>query len=223
MALSLDKHMSKALAEAQGLRTPDWLLLREAGDLDDIGLDYPLFVKPNSEGSSMGIRRSSLVQNAGELHERAEWVLDNYPQGCLVEEFLPGREFCAGFLGNESLRELPVVELRTEEGFYPYEDKSRHRKELQCPADISAELRQKIVEMGRRAYRIFGCRDFGRVDIKLDDAGQPHFIEINPLPGLSPDYSIFTRQARAAGISFEQTIGRIIDAALNRYGPTKGG
>lgn len=222
MALSLDKHMSKALAQAHGIPTADWQLLETKAELDEVELSGPLFVKPNAEGSSMGIRRSSVVRTREELRDRAEWVLDNYAQGCLVEEFLPGREFCAGFLGNDELRELPVVEIRTEDGYYPYEDKSQHRKDLVCPADIPSELKDRILEMGRRAYRTFRCRDFGRVDIKLDRDGQPNFVEINPLPGLSPDYSIFTEQARAAGLTFKETIGRIVDAALARYEPREG-
>ena len=223
MALSLDKHMSKALACAHGIPTADWHLLHTKEGIAGIELSCPLFVKPNAQGSSMGIRRSSMVRSHEELRERVTWVLDNYPQGCLVEDFLPGREFCAGFLGNDDPEELPVVEVRTEDGYYPYEDKSRHRKRLVCPADIPSELRERVLDIGRQAYRTFRCRDFGRVDIKLDEDGNPNFVEINPLPGLSPHYSIFTRQSRAAGYSFQKTIGRIINAALSRYGPTEGG
>jgi len=222
MAVTLDKHMSKALAQAHGILTAGWDLLESKEQVEDVELSGPMFVKPNAEGSSMGIRRSSVVRSEEELREAATWVIENYPQGCLVEEFLPGREFCAGFLGNADLQELPVVEIKTENGYYPYEDKSRHRKDLECPAEISATMRESILEMGRRAYRTFRCRDLGRVDIKLDKDGQPRFVEINPLPGLSPDYSIFTHQARAAGLSFKETIGRIIHAATCRCGPREG-
>ena len=217
MALTLDKDMSKTLARARDIPTPRWACLEDRREIEFLDLEFPLFVKPNAEGSSMGIRRNSLVKDRDELKDVAGLVIKNYQQGCLVEEFLPGREFCAGFVGNEEPEALPIVEVRTEEGFYPYEDKSRHRKRLECPADIPAKLADEITELGRRAYHAFRCRDFARVDLKLNAEGRPEFLEINPLPGLSPGFSIFPKQAEAAGMSHEKLIGRIIREARTRY------
>jgi D-alanine-D-alanine ligase len=236
LAVSLDKAMTKMIASANGVRTPAFRRVRSHGELDTLlrevtargaagppgpgrdaglGVRLPLFVKPNAEGSSMGIRRDSLVDTPERLVRQVTWVLGRYAD-CLVEAFAPGREFCVGILGTESPRVFPVLELRAEGGFYAYEDKSTHRKELLCPADIPAPLADEMRRMSQEVFRAIGCRDFARVDLKLDAAGDPTFIEINPLPGLSPYYGVYPQQARADGVSHEQLIGAIIASALQR-------
>ena len=216
LSLSLDKAMSKTFAQAHGIPTPAWRCVFDEAELEGLELKFPLFVKPNSEGSSMGIRHASRVTDPARLREQVRWILNDYQQGCLIEEFMPGGEFCVGILGDRDLQVLPVVEVRTPKGFYSYEDKSAHNKELICPADVRAELADRLREMGQRAFRAFRCRDLGRVDLKLDSEGTPLFLEINPLPGLSPYYSIFNKEAEAAGIGFEEMIARIIDSAVQR-------
>ena len=222
-AVTLDKAMAKTIARAHGIPTPAWRCVFDESELDGLRLTFPLFVKPNGEGSSMGIRRSSLVGDEGELRQRVRWVLQQYRQGCLVEEYMPGREFCVGILGNRELEILPIVEVRTSAGFYSYESKSVHDKELICPAQVPGRLADDMREMGRTSFREFRCRDLARLDVKLDAHGAPGFLEMNPLPGLSPYYSIFNVQARAAGIEFEELIRRIIANALERSGPSSKG
>ena len=222
-AVTLDKAMAKTIARAHGIPTPAWRCVFDESELDGLRLEFPLFVKPNGEGSSMGIRRSSLVGDEGELRQRVRWVLQQYRQGCLVEEYMPGREFCVGILGNRELEILPIVEVRTSAGFYSYESKSVHDKELICPAQVPGRLADDMREMGRTSFREFRCRDLARLDVKLDAHGAPGFLEMNPLPGLSPYYSIFNVQARAAGIEFEELIRRIIANALERSGPSSKG
>jgi D-alanine-D-alanine ligase len=223
LAVSLDKALTKAVVAARGVRTPASRRVRRMEDLDGLDLPFPLFVKPNAEGSSMGIRRASRVEDAAALERQVSWVLDRYGRDCLVEAFVPGREFCVGLLGNVPPKVLPVLELRTETDFYSYEDKHAHRKELVCPADIPQDLAGEMGRMGVAAWDAIGCRDLARVDLKLDEAGCPNFIEINPLPGLSPFYSVFPRQAEAAGISHTALIGAIIDSSLQRTGRLKKG
>jgi D-alanine-D-alanine ligase len=216
LAVSLDKALTKTLAAACGVRTPAFRRVRDASDLDDLGLAYPLFVKPNGEGSSMGVRLSSLVETPEDLRRQVAWVLDNYSQDCLVEEFAPGREFCVGIFGNERLQLLPIVEVKSPGSFYANEHKQQHRKELTCPADLPHGMVAEALESSIKVYRMMRCRDFARVDLKLDREERPSFLEINPLPGLSPFYSIFTCQAQAAGMSHEELIGTIIELAWNR-------
>jgi len=156
------------------------------------------------------------VETPEDLHRQVTWVLDNYAQDCLVEQFAPGREFCVGILGNEELRILPIVEVRSPGSFYSHEHKQQHRKELICPADLPEEIAAKARESSVMVYRMLRCRDFARADFKLDREGRPSFLEINPLPGLSPYYSIFTCQAQAAGMSHEELIGTIIELACRR-------
>jgi len=216
LALTLDKATAKTIANAHGIPTPAWQYVCEEAELDHLPLGFPLFVKPNGEGSSMGIRAHSKVTCHEELRRQVNWVLRNYEQGCLVEEFAPGREFCVGMLGNRELEILPIIEVRTDADFYHYEDKSAHNKKLICPADIPGALADAMREMGRTAFRAFRCRDLARLDCKVDADGTPLFLEINPLPGLSPHHSIFNAQAEAGGIGFEGLIGRIINNALQR-------
>jgi D-alanine-D-alanine ligase len=223
LAMSLDKPTAHMVANAQGIPTPQWQCVESVEELETLPFDGPLFAKPRAEGSSMGIRRDSVAGEPDELRERVKWIIDNYPRGCMVEEYMPGREFCVGMLGNGPIEVLPVVEVRTEVGFYPLEDKSEHRKELVCPAEVAEELGEEIRRIGRRAYQAFECRDFARVDLKLDAAGEPRFLEINPLPGLSPEYSIFTAEAAAAGMEYDELIGRILNDAVERRTRTRGG
>jgi len=216
LAISLDKALTKALMVDRGVRTPLFRRVASEAELRGVELEFPLFVKPNGEGSSMGIRRSSLVRSQEELERQANWVLRTYRQDCLVESFAPGREFCVGVLGNEELELLPIAEVRCPDSFYSYEHKLQHEKQLICPAQIGQGLEREMLEMAEIAYRTLGCRDFARVDLKLDAKGLPTFLEINPLPGLSPSYSIFTHQARAGGRTYEKLIGRIVELAFER-------
>ncbi len=215
LALSLDKVLTKTLVGARGVRTPAFRRIRSEGDLSEIDMPFPLFVKPNAEGSSMGIRHGSRVENSQTLAEQVRRILQTY-KNCLVESFAPGREFCVGILGNEQPQILPIAEVLTDGSFYSYEEKHAHRKELICPAAVPQELADEMRNMALTVFETLGCRDLSRVDFKLDASGQPTFLEINPLPGLSPYYGIFPRQAKAAGISYDNMIGRIIEIALRR-------
>ena len=164
----------------------------------------------------MGIRRASLVRTPEELRRRVAWVLRTYGQDCLVEEFAPGSECCVGILGNGQPQLLPIVEVRSPGGFYSYEDKGEHRKELLCPAQLEQAAAEQMRDMALEVFRALRCRDLARADFKVDAAGRPSFLEINPLPGLSPYYGIFPRQALAAGYSYAELIGRLIDLAAER-------
>ncbi len=216
LAISLDKALTKTIAAAHGVRTPAFRRVRALSELDDADLEFPIFVKPNGEGSCMGVRYASKVDSPEALRRQVDWVLQNYRQDCLVEEFAPGREYCVGILGNDDLQILPIVEVRSPHSFYSYEDKHVHRKELICPADLPCELAEEMRAMAVEAFRALRCRDLARLDFKLDKAGRPAFLEINPLPGLSAEYGIFPVQARAAGFTYEGLIGHIIDLALRR-------
>ncbi len=216
LGVSLDKALTKRLALGVGVRTPDFVVVEHLEQIDDLQLDFPMFLKPVAEGSSMGIRRSSLVENKEELLEVTEWVLSQYRQGCLIEQFLPGREFCVGLVGNRRTEVFPVVEVKFEGGFYSYEQKSEHRKELICPADIPSSLEKEMVQAALTIYSAIGCRDLARVDFKLDSEQRPAFLEINPLPGLAKKYGIFPRQAIASGMDYNKLINNIVELAVKR-------
>ncbi len=216
LAISLDKALTKTIVTALGVRTPRFMRVGRLSELDRLDLTLPLFVKPNAEGSSMGVRYGSRVETSEELRRQVAWVLRDYRQDCIVEEFVPGREFCVGILGNDELQLLPIVEVISPCAFYSYEDKCAHRKELVCPADLPEQTAREMRSMAVKAFRALRCRDLARVDFKLDTSGTPMFLEINPLPGLSPEYSIFPVQAKAAGFAHDELMGRIIELAAKR-------
>lgn len=226
MAVTLDKATAKRLLQADGVITPKFQVFYSPLDRLRSELPFPLFVKPVHEGSSMGIGAESRVENASALRERVAYVIRTYKQPALVEEFIDGREFTVGILGNEELTVFPVLEVNfakgpvSARGVYSYQYKHEwtgHNSNL-CPAPIPHEVAALIQTTAVHAYRTLGCRDFGRVDMRLDRDGVPQVIEINPLPGLAPDFSDFPRTAQAGGISYHQLINRILQLAVARYG-----
>ncbi len=233
--LCLDKARTKEILAYYGLPTSRFRVVSDR-DFSFNSLHYPLMVKPLHEGSSMGIRNDSLVRSHEEMRERVSWLLDRYREPALVEEFLPGREFTVAILGNGSeARVLPIVEILFDSlpqgvnPIYSYEAKwiwdrsSNPLKIFECPARIAPELREEIERACLRSYSILRCRDWCRIDVRLDAAGRPHIIELNPLPGILPrpeDNSCFPKSARAAGIGYNRLILEILDIACRRYGLT---
>jgi D-alanine-D-alanine ligase len=230
--ICLDKARTKEILAYYGLPTSRFRVIRE-NDFSFNSLHYPLMVKPLYEGSSMGIRNDSLVRNRQEMRERVLWLLQNYEEPALVEEFLPGREFTVAIIGNDGdARALPIVEILFDslpEGvnpIYSYEAKwiwdqnSNPLKIFECPARLNPELQAEIESACLRAYNILRCRDWCRIDVRLDAAGRPHILELNPLPGILPkpeDNSCFPKAARAAGMHYSQLINTVLDIACKRY------
>ncbi len=231
--LCLDKSRAKEILAYNGLPTARFRVIADK-DISFNTLHYPMLVKPLFEGSSIGIRNDSVVQTPQELRDKIGWVVERFRQPALVEEFLPGREFTVAILGNgESARALPLVEIRFDSlpagmnPIYSYEAKwiwdqsSNPLRIFDCPARIDEELRAGIEDIALRAYRTLRCRDWCRVDVRLDAANRPHILELNPLPGILPrpeDNSCFPKAARAAGLNYNQLINAVLDIACRRYG-----
>ncbi|HHY32440.1 MAG TPA: ATP-grasp domain-containing protein [Firmicutes bacterium] len=222
LAVCLDKAVTKALVSSYGIPTPKAIKVESPADLpDDLGMEFPLFVKPAYEGSSKGVRSSSKVNNRKELAAMVEWITGSYRQPALVEEFLPGREFTVGIVGNRELETFPIMEVRPtaevepESFVYCYNTKHNNLEKFLCPAPIPGELAERIRDVAIKTFRILECRDLARVDVRLDGAGNPNFLEINPLPGLSA-VSLFPIAAMAGGISFEDLVQKILDTAAAR-------
>ena len=194
----------------------------------------PLIVKPLSEGSSKGVTNTALVRTPKQLREQIEFVITQYRQPALVEKFLPGREFTVALLGNGTEVEvLPIVEIRFQElppeinPIYSFEAKwiwDTVEKPLEifaCPAKISSSLRKKIEGVCRAAFSALRVRDWCRIDVRLDEKGNPHILELNPLPGILPNpdaNSCFPKAARTAGLSYEDLINRVLEISCRRAG-----
>jgi D-alanine-D-alanine ligase len=195
---------------------------------------FPVFVKPIHEGSSKGITEANYCENQQQLDAQVEFLIDRYKQPVLIEEYLPGAEFTCAVLGNgDEARVLPIVGMNFEAlpsgalPVYGFEAKwiwDRPEKPLEifeCPARITEELRRTIEHVVLRAYRVLGCRDWSRIDVRLDASGKPNVVEVNPLPGILPnpaDNSCFPKAARAAGMSYDELIQACLIHAAERQG-----
>ena len=223
MGLALDKEYTKILARSAGIPTPNWLRVCDGRQLDaglPGDLAFPVIVKPVTGGSSMGVHQFSRATDAAELRHAVEWVIHECEDDALVEQFIPGRELAAGVLDGEPELTVPHAELVFPEGgpdtFYSVEWKSRHQKVIRCPADLTADAAGAMHRYTREIRRLLGARDLGRADYRLSADGTPYFIEYNPLPGLSPYYSVFPAQVRAAGEEAGAIIDRLVSLAQAR-------
>jgi len=196
--------------------------------------DAPLFVKPVQEGSSKGITEKNFVRSRDELVAQTRFLLETYAQPVLVEEFLTGAEFTCGVLGNgASARVLPLVGMNFAslpkgavpiygfEAKWVWDTPSDPIDIFECPARIDDTLNAAIADLVLRAYRVLGCRDWSRVDVRLDAYGIPNIVEVNPLPGILPnpeDNSCLPKAARAAGLDYDELIQAALVAAAERHG-----
>ena len=197
------------------------------------GVTYPVVVKPLSEGSSKGVKNSSFVNNDEEFRREIVRIRNDYHQASIVEEFLPGREFTVAVLGNgKTARVLPIVEIVLTElpeharSIYSYEAKWEYDVPdspldiFRCPAELTPELQKEIEDVVLRTYRALECRDWSRIDVRLDAAGKPNIIEVNPLPGILPnpeENSCFPKAARTAGLDYNQMMLAVLRAGCERY------
>jgi D-alanine-D-alanine ligase len=236
LSLCLDKAKAKESLAFHGIPTPRFGVVERIADLPAVAgkLKLPLFVKPLHEGSSKGITDANFCRNRAQLAKQTAFLLENYCQPVIVEEYLPGKEFTCGVLGNGAdATVLPIVGMNFETlpngalPIYSFDAKfvwDRPEKPLeifQCPARITKELQASIERVTLDAFRVLGCRDWARIDVRLDAAGVPNVIEVNPLPGILPDpaeNSCLPKAARAAGISYEELIQSCLRYAAARQG-----
>lgn len=232
LSVALNKTLTKKLLEQAGVPTPKYKLFKTPSDISDSGIEYPLIVKPNSEGSAKGITISSVVRNETELKREVERTYRTYNQEILVEEFIEGRELTVGILGNGSPTVLPILEIdfssckASGEYFYTWKVKE-YEKEVDkalgltpvwhCPARLSGEESRKVTEAALKAHSLIGCRDLSRIDIRLSNEGIPYVLEVNPLPGLDPKDSNLPYIAKCAGFSYADLINKILELAVERH------
>ncbi len=234
LATCLDKSRTKEILSYHGIPTSKFVVANSFEEASKASLRYPLFVKPLHEGSSKGIYNSSYVANQTALQKEVERILNDYEQPALVEEYLPGREFTVALLGNENeLKVLPPVEITFDslpsealpvysyEAKWLWDTKDSPIEVFKCPAPISDSLNTKIENVCKKTFEVLNCRDWSRIDVRLDAEGEPNVMEVNPLPGILPDpeeHSCFPMASRAAGLDYDQMMNAVLNAALKRIG-----
>jgi D-alanine-D-alanine ligase len=247
LALTLDKPMTKRVLAFHGLPTPAFQVFERADEPLDPDLAFPLFVKPSREGTGMGVSGNSIVNNEAELRERLAEQIARYCQPILTERFVRGREVTLGVVGNliepvawrvprdehaprmlRGLRFLPPLEVdfaaypESENGVYTNRMKTEWANDFHyfCPAPLEPALLAQLQWLTAAVFRVTGSVDVARVDFRLDadDGNKPYILEVNPLPGLYPGLSDLVLEADAAGISYNDLINEIFDAACARHG-----
>lgn len=220
LSLTLHKGMTKRVIRDAGLNTPGFFVVYSEADIQIDFLEYPLFIKPVAEGTGKGITGKSRIHSNIDLLAVCRELLRQYPDGLLVEEFLPGREFTVGITGT-GVKSRPVgimeivYEAERAAGIYSLETKSNY-EELVSYSVPEESVRDACTDLAIRAWNILGCRDGGRVDIRYDRRGKPSFIEVNPLAGLDLVHSDLPILAYRNGYTYEQLIGEIMQSALER-------
>lgn len=220
LALTLRKDWTNAVLRTHGIATADFVTVSRLCEVEDVSVVVPLFAKPVAEGSSKGVSARSLVRTSAELREVCAELLVTYRQPVLVETYLPGREFTVGLLGTGTgARVLGVMEVLVtpdgDQAAYTYENKQQWQSRVRY-ALASDDSALRAAELALEAWRCLGCRDAGRVDVRLDGEGLPRFLEVNPLAGLNPESSDLPILCRKIGLEYDMLIAQIMDSATGR-------
>lgn len=221
LAMTLDKGLTKAIIHQAGIATADFAVVRMADDVEKISLSYPLFVKPVGEGTGKGISEASKVTSYTGLRDVCLDLLQQFRQPVLVETYLPGREFTAGIVGTDTdAHSVGVMEVLFKKDFkgdaiYSYNNKANYEQTIDYRIP-EPKIVEKCETLALAAWKALGCRDGGRIDIRLDAAGVPNFIEANPLAGLNPIHSDLPIICRLRGIPYQKLIETIMQSAIKR-------
>ena len=226
LCIALDKALTKRLLATYHIRTPKYRIITKEQRKLNGKFKFPVIVKPNAEGSSKGIFDVSIVADIQQLRDLTTRNIQLYKQDMLVEEYIDGREFTVGILGNgEEMNVFPPMEIvylnkQNKYNIYSFNVKKDYKRLIryECPAAISEEIEAEMTKMAGKIYNILECKDFARIDFRLSADGKPYFIEINPLPGLAPGYSDFPMIAEFNGIDYESLVSSVLNSALKRYG-----
>jgi D-alanine-D-alanine ligase len=225
LRLALDKAKLKTLLMAAGIPTPESQLLSPE-TVHLFRLDYPCIVKPVAEDASHGLSQDSVVSDRATLEKQVRFISSTYKGGALVEEFIDGREFNATVLGDAPGTVLPVSEIgyslppgmpKVLTFAAKWEPETVYFKGTRviCPAEISAEERQRIAATALATFRLLDGRGYARVDMRMDEEGKLYVIEVNPNPDISPDTGAAT-QAKAAGMTYTRFVEKIVELALEK-------
>jgi D-alanine-D-alanine ligase len=225
LAICLDKPLTKKLVALEGVSTPTWRVINDTQELREIErcrFPFPAIIKPAYEGSSKGIRLTSVVENAKQAIEVMGSLLDKYHQPAMIEKVILGDEVTVGIVGNSPPKILGVMRIlpkqRNDYFLYTLEVKRNYLElvDYECPAGLEEKVLQRIQASSLKTFQALGCRDFARLDFRISAGGVPYFLEINPLPGLGT-HSDLVIMARKMGWNHRQLISAALNAALERY------
>jgi D-alanine-D-alanine ligase len=220
LSICLDKGLCKRLLA--DVDTPAYQVL-VTGREKIRPLRYPVIVKPNQEGTSKGITRKSVCDDESGLRTMARELIDRYGQPALVEEYISGRELTVGLLGERRPRVLPPMEVvflnQADRPVYDYECKQCWPQHVryECPANLTQEELRAVERACRTTFMALGCRDVARVDLRLTSDARVYVLEVNPLPGLTPDYSDLCLIANGAKIDYRTLIAEVLSGAIKRW------
>jgi D-alanine-D-alanine ligase len=225
LAICLDKPLTKKLVALEGVSTPKWCVInnrQELRQIDSCRFPFPAIIKPAYEGSSKGIRLTSVVEDAKQTIEVVGSLLDKYHQPAMMEKVILGDEVTVGIIGNSPPKVLGMMRVlpkqKTDYFLYTLEVKRNYLElvDYECPAGLEEKVLQRLQTSSLKAFEALGCRDFARLDFRISPAGVPYFLEINPLPGLGA-HSDLVIMAKKIGWSHRQLISAVLNAALERY------
>ena len=223
LSIALDKAIAKRIVRQHGILTPNFMTLTTGKERLPRDLKFPLIVKPNAEGSSKGVHRTSVVDTEAELREAAREMIAKYDQPALVEDYIAGREFTVGLLGERRPKVLPPMEVvflaKEAHPVYSFEYKQDWSSKIRydVPAQLEPGQLKALERAARECFIALGCRDVARVDFRMDLQGRVYFLECNPLPGLTPGWSDLVLIAKAAGLEYPALISEILSGAIRRY------
>lgn len=216
--MGLHKSLAKRIFRTAGVPTNNFQVFFTGDEKLDKSLEFPLIVKPEHEGSSIGITSESVVFDEENLYKRVKYTISEFNQTALVEEFVTGREFTIGILGTTDPQVLPIIEIiydtKNGEGIQSLEIKALDQVAQQCPANLSKEKTAELEDYALKAFNTLNCSELARIDVRMDQNENPFFIEINTLPGMQPEYSDFPRVAKAAGYDYNQLIEELLQQAI---------
>ena len=220
MALTLNKALTKVVVKDAGVATPEHFVVYKKSDIAKVNLPFPLFVKPVAEGTGKGIDPDSVISGRQQLEYKCGELLERYQQPVLVETYLSGREFTAGIVGTgEKARCIGVIEIilkeNAEQGVYSYVNKEECEERI-IYSLTDQDAVEACSELALKAWKCLRAEDGGRVDIRFDHLGNPHFLEINPLAGMHPEHSDLPILAGLHGIPYLRLMQMIMDSAVRK-------
>jgi len=218
LGISLNKYLTRLIVSAAGVPVSAGMLISIKEDIKKCNLEYPLFIKPVSEGTGKGINEKSMLNSFAELKEMAEWILSRFNQPALVEEYLPGREFTVGMIGegNESVA-IGGMEIECKDNL-PYSVEFKENYQDFCKyIPIEKNFTDECSKVALDVWKALGAVDAGRVDVKADRNGRLCFMEVNPLAGLHPIHSDLPILSRMVGIDYQSLMEMIMKASLKRH------